>query len=57
MSMSLICHNEKIVIPESLQQQVVEWYHAILCHLGETQTEQTICQHFWWANLRTTVQT
>ena len=39
-----ICHNDKIVIPASLQKRVVEWYHTILCHPGETRTEQTIRQ-------------
>ena len=38
----LICHNDKIVIPSSLQRRVVEWYHTTLCHPGETRTEQTI---------------
>ena len=48
----LICHNNKIVIPASLQKRVVEWYHTILCHPGETRMEQTIRQHFTWRNLR-----
>ena len=38
----LICHNNKIVIPSSLQKRVVDWYHTTLCHPGETRTEQTI---------------
>jgi transposase InsO family protein len=54
---SLIVHNDKIVIPKSLQVRAVEWYHWYLCHPGETRTEQTIRQHFWWNNLRTTVHT
>ena len=48
----LICHNDKIVIPSSLQRRVVEWYHTTLCHPGETRTEQTIRQHFTWTRLR-----
>jgi hypothetical protein len=48
----LICRNDKIVIPDTLQRRVVEWYHTILCHPGETRTEQTIRQHFWWKTLR-----
>jgi RNase H-like domain found in reverse transcriptase len=39
---TLICHNNKIVIPTTLQQRVVSWYHNILCHSGETRTEQTL---------------
>ena len=44
----LICSNGLIVIPKTLKKQVVEWYHTTLCHPGETRTEQTICQHFYW---------
>ena len=32
------------------------WYHQTLCHPGETRTEQTIRQHFYWKGLRKTVQ-
>lgn len=49
---SLICRNEKIVIPMTLQNRVVTWYHNILCHSGETRTEQTLRQQFYWPNLR-----
>jgi hypothetical protein len=52
---NLICHKDKIVIPDILQKKVVSWYHNILCHAGETRTEQTIRQQFWWPNLRDTV--
>jgi hypothetical protein len=53
---TLICYNGKIVVPDSLQKRVVEWYHDILCHPGMTRTEQTIRQHFWWKTLREDVQ-
>ena len=49
---SLICRNRKIVIPKQLEKQVVEWYHNALCHPGETRTELSISQHFYWNNLR-----
>ena len=48
----LICYNGLIVIPKTLKKKVVEWYHTTLCHPGETRTEQTIRQHFYWKNLR-----
>ena len=44
---SLICRNEKIIIPKTLQRRVVTWYHDILCHSGETRTEQTLRQQYW----------
>ena len=31
--------------------RTVQWYHDTLCHPGETRTEQTIRQHYWWRNL------
>jgi len=52
----LICLNDKIVIPLSLQEHITQWYHTYLCHPGETRTEKTISQHFTWTNLRTTVK-
>ena len=44
-----------VVIPKQLEKQVVEWYHNALCHPGETRTELSISQHFYWKNLRKTV--
>ena len=52
----LITFKGKIVIPETLQRRCVEWYHINLCHPGETRTEQTIRQHFYWKNLRKDVE-
>ena len=52
----LICVNDKIVVPKTLQKRLVEWYHTQLCHPGETRTELTITQHFTWNNLRKTVK-
>ena len=42
---SLIIFKNKIVLPSSLQQKAVDWYHTVLCHPGETRTEATIQQH------------
>ena len=52
---SLICRHGKIVIPKSIQKTLVEWYHNVLCHPGETRTELTIGQHFYWKGLRKSV--
>lgn len=51
----LLCYNDRIVIPRSLQKRIVQWYHEVLCHPGETRTELTISQHFYWPGLRKTV--
>ena len=52
---TLITYNGKIVIPKSMQRRLVEWYHLQLCHPGETRTEQSIRQHFWWKGLQNDV--
>ena len=51
----LICRNNKICLPKALQKKTVDWYHDMLCHLGETRTEQNFRQHFEWRGLHTTV--
>ena len=48
---TLVCLNNKIVIPKTLQKHLVQWYHTFLCHPGKTRTEQTIRQHFTWGGL------
>jgi RNase H-like domain found in reverse transcriptase/Reverse transcriptase (RNA-dependent DNA polymerase)/Integrase zinc binding domain len=49
---NLVVHQNKIVVPKSLQLRAVQWYHLYLVHAGETRTEQTIRQYFWWPKLR-----
>ena len=52
---NLICFKDKIVIPTILQERIVSWYHTMLCHAGETRTEQTLRQQYYWPNLRANV--
>ena len=47
----LICHNGKIVVPMSLRQRIVEWYHVYLLHPGLNRTEESIKQHLCWQTL------
>lgn len=42
---------EKILISQSLQKQIVNWYHTMLCHPGQTRTEKKIQQHFTWNSI------
>jgi hypothetical protein len=42
---------DRIVVPQSLQRQIVDWYHTMLAHPGKTQTIKTIEQHFHWQTL------
>jgi hypothetical protein len=42
---------DKVVVPQSLQRQIVDWYHTMLAHPGKTRTIKTIEQHFHWQTL------
>ena len=42
-----------LVIPKQLEKQVVEWYHNALYYPGETHTELSISEHFYWETLST----
>ena len=52
----MFCYNNKIYVPQSLRKHIVEWYHTVLCHAGETRTEETIKQHMTWPGLREDVR-
>jgi RNase H-like domain found in reverse transcriptase/Integrase zinc binding domain len=52
----LLCFKGRIMIPKRLQRRIVTWYHEQLCHPGETRTESTIAQHYYWRNLRNDVR-
>ena len=51
-TVTLICKNDKIVIPTKLQQKIISWYHEILVHPGGDRTERTISQHFYWKGMQ-----
>src|SRR5512145_1201594 len=53
---NLITREGKIVVPQSMQAKLVQWYHNTLMHLGETRMELTIGQHYYWKNLRTSIK-
>ena len=48
----IVNQDNKIRIPNTLQTRIVEWYHNVLCHPGETRTELTLKQHYTWPNMR-----
>ena len=56
-SYELVHKEDRIVIPtKKLQKRVVQWFHDTLRHPGETRTELTIAQHFYWPKLKDTVK-
>jgi hypothetical protein len=54
---SLICYNNKIVVPKHLHRHVIDWYHITLCHPGINRTEETISQHLFWPKMRDQITT
>ena len=52
----LITYQGKICVPKTLQERLVQWYHEMLLHPGETRTHETIAQHFYWPNMRILVR-
>jgi len=48
----LVMHANQIVIPKTLQQRIVEWYHHYLAHPGQTHMEVTLRQLYTWPTLR-----
>ena len=41
----LISINRRICLLTALQNNTVDWYHEMLCHLGKTRTDHTLRQH------------
>ena len=52
----LIHKNNRILVPQSKQQQVLDWYHDILIHPGEKRMIETIKLVFTWSGLNKQVK-
>jgi hypothetical protein len=52
----VLCKNGEMIIPISLQQRAVAWYHHYLQHPGNTCLEETHCLSMYWKGLQKTVQ-
>ena len=48
---NLLTYNRRIVIPRSLQQRIISWYHLYLGHTGETRMEATLSQVYFWPGM------
>ena len=48
---NLVYFKGKIYIPASLRPEIIQWYHDMLCHPGQTRMEMTIRQHMVWPGL------
>ena len=48
----MICHKDKIVIPQALKSKIMKWYHHTLLHPGRDRTCKTISQHLYWKDMK-----
>ena len=55
-SFNLVCYNDKIIVPITLRERVIKWYHEMLVHPGINRTEYAIRQHFTWPKLHEDVE-
>jgi hypothetical protein len=55
-NIKVLCKDGKLVIPKSLQKQVVQWYHHYLQHPGHTRLEETLRAAMYWKSMRTTIR-
>jgi hypothetical protein len=48
----LVTHHKLIVIPKTLQNRIVAWYHYYLAHPGMTRLEATLRETMTWPSMR-----
>eukprot|EP00804_Cyclotella_cryptica_P016386 CCRYP_009931-RA/>CCRYP_009931-RA protein AED:0.20 eAED:0.24 QI:0/0/0/1/0/0/2/0/246 len=56
-NVQVLCKDGKLVIPQELQQQAVQWYHHYLQYPGTTCLEETLLAAIYWKGLRHSVRT
>ena len=52
----LVHKNNKIVVPDTLKEQVMDWYHDVLVHPGMTRMEASINSVYTWVGLQKDVE-
>ena len=49
----LLVHNHnRILVPLSMRDKVLQWYHLLQCHSGEKRMKKTICFVYTWKSLK-----
>eukprot|EP00804_Cyclotella_cryptica_P013682 CCRYP_016125-RB/>CCRYP_016125-RB protein AED:0.30 eAED:0.38 QI:0/0/0/1/0/0/3/0/253 len=56
-NVQVLCKDNRLVIPQELQQRAVLWYHHYLQHPGTTRLKETLCAAMHWKDLRRSVRT
>ena len=52
----LITYKNKIYIPDTLKDRVMDWYHTYLIHPGVTRMLSTIHSIFHWHGMRKDIE-
>ncbi len=52
----VLCKNGKVIIPTSLCQRAVEWYHHYLQHPGHSRLEEMVRSVMYWKGMHTTIR-
>jgi hypothetical protein len=52
----VLCKENKVVIPASLQHRAVSWYHHYLQHPGHSRLEETMRSVMYWKGMRRTIR-
>jgi hypothetical protein len=52
----VLCKNGKVIIPTSLCQWAVSWYHHYLQHPGHSRLEETMRSVMYWKGMHTTIR-
>jgi hypothetical protein len=52
----VLCKNGKVIIPTSLRQWAVKWYHHYLQHPRHSRLEETIRSMMYWKGMCTTIR-
>ena len=52
----VLCKDDKMVIPKSLQKRAVAWYHHYLQPPGSMRLKETLCLSMYWKGLQKTDQ-
>ncbi len=52
----VLCKNGKLMIPTSLRQRTVSWYHHYLQHPEHSRLKETMRSVMYWKGMRTTIR-
>ncbi len=51
----MLCKNDKLIIPASLQHRAVSWYHHYLQHPGHSRLKETMRSVMYWKGMHHTI--